>query len=339
MPRLPHQLMAATPLRDKPSNSRPTGITSTASLPHLLGGSGQQDSEPGTGQFLSTASTLAPIPTSLPNSPSESYDAGVASVSNSSYFAPPSIGSSIPASRPTGSATLPRLRARGLVNNRNICFANAVLQLLGNLPPFCNLFRELGDLKGQRGVGVPETGGGATPLVDATVRFFKEFIVEEESPSTQQQPQPATGGTSRADEEKKDDNVVDSFEPTYMYDAMKEKSQLKLLLDGQQQDAEEFLCLYLDALEEELPALLASIRGRQSASAALEVQEREMSQSGHTEVGSQGFVVQCTDMDRPILLSHLSRVYSGGSSVCPSARQTSPTLSLQKTGDHSISTS
>ena len=44
-------------------------------------------------------------------------------------------------------------------------------------------------------------------------------------------------------------------------------------------------------------------------------------------------------MDRPIWSSHLSRVYSEGSSVRPSARQTSPTQSLQKTGDHSISTS
>jgi ubiquitin carboxyl-terminal hydrolase 10 len=77
---------------------------------------------------------------------------------------------------------------------------------------------ELDDLKGQRGAGVPDSGGGATPLVDATVRFFKEFIVKEESPSTQSQP--ATGGTSR----------TDSFEPTYMYDAMQEKRQLKPLL-------------------------------------------------------------------------------------------------------------
>jgi ubiquitin carboxyl-terminal hydrolase 10 len=116
------------------------------------------------------------------------------------------------------------------VNTRNICFANTVLQLLVNIPPFWNLFRELGDLKGQHRAGVPETGGGATPLVGATVRFFKEFIVEEESPSTQQQSQPAPGGTSRTDEENRDDKVVDSFEPTYMYDAMKEKRQLKPLL-------------------------------------------------------------------------------------------------------------
>jgi hypothetical protein len=233
------------------SSSRPTGAsptavvaaTSTATLSHPLEGSEQQDSgivapsaEPGTSQILSTAPThghstptLAPISTSLPNTPSESYNTGAASVSNSSLFAPLSIRSSIPASPPTGSATLPRLRARGLVNTGNICFANAVLQLLVNLPPFWNLFRELDDLKGQRGAGVPETGGGATPLVDATVRFFNEFIVEE-SPSTQQQSQLATGGTSRADEEKKDDKVVDSFEPTYLYDAIKEKRRLKALL-------------------------------------------------------------------------------------------------------------
>jgi ubiquitin carboxyl-terminal hydrolase 10 len=115
------------------------------------------------------------------------------------------------------------------VNTGNICFANAVLQLLVNLPPPWNLFRELGNLKAQRGAGTPDTGGGATPLVDATVRFFKEFSVKEGSPSTQRRSQPATGGELRADEEKNDDNVY-PFEPTYLYDAMKEKRQLKPLL-------------------------------------------------------------------------------------------------------------
>jgi ubiquitin carboxyl-terminal hydrolase 10 len=111
-----------------------------------------------------------------------------------------------------------------------MCFANAVLQLLVNSPPSWNLFRELADLKAQRGAGFPETGGGATPLVDATVRFFKEFIVEDKLPSAQQQSQQAAGRTSRVDEEKKDDKIDDSFEPTYLYDVMKEKKQLKPLL-------------------------------------------------------------------------------------------------------------
>jgi hypothetical protein len=60
-------------------------------------------------------------------------------------------------------------------------FANAVLQLLVRSPPFWNLFRELGDLKGQRGAGDPETGGRTTPLGDVTVSFFKEFVFEGSS--------------------------------------------------------------------------------------------------------------------------------------------------------------
>ena len=127
--------------------------------------------------------------------PSESHVVDVASFSNSSRLVPSSIDSSIPASR----STLPRLQARGLVNTKNICFANAVLQFLVYSSSLWNLFGELGDLKRRRGAGVPEIDGGATPLVDATEKIFKEFIVEEE-PLTQQQSQLGTGGASRADE-------------------------------------------------------------------------------------------------------------------------------------------
>jgi hypothetical protein len=226
------------PINSVHSNSRPTGASPAAVVAafHPLERIEQQDSdiiapsaEPGTSQVLFTTPTLAPIPTSLPSTSSKSYYAGVASVSDSSHFPPPSIGSSIPAPRPIGSATFSRPRSRGLVNTRNMCFANAVLQLLVHLPPFRDLFTEICDLKGRHRAGVFETGGGATPLVDATARFFNEFMVEEESPSTQQRLQPATGRISRADEEKEDDEV-DSFEPTYMYDAMKGKRQLKSLL-------------------------------------------------------------------------------------------------------------
>ena len=96
---------------------------------------------------------------------------------------------------------------------------------------------------------------------------------------------------------------------------------------------------------------------RQSGSAVLEVEEREVFQSGQTRVESQGFVVRqlshlsalnlrliknaplCPDADRPMSSSHLSRVSLQGSSVRLSGGQTSPTLSPQKTGDHSISMS
>jgi hypothetical protein len=112
-----------------------------------------------------------------------------------------------------------------------MCFVNAVLQLLVHSPPFWNLFRGLGDLKGPRGAEGLETGGHTTPLVDATVRFSEELILKKEPPPTQQPPQQAAGERSRDEEEgKKENKVVDSFQRTYLYDAMKEKKQLKNLL-------------------------------------------------------------------------------------------------------------
>jgi hypothetical protein len=218
--------------------------------------------EPDVNEIFSTTSIPGPTPTQAPvpastspvlNKLLESYNTGAVSASNP--LLPASSGSSIPSSpppsrvppssntesltllssttpsRPTGNVTLPRLRARGLVNTGSMCFANAVLQLLVHSPPFLNLFKNLGDLNIQRGAGGPETGGGAIPLVDATVRFFEEFTFKEEPTPMQQPLQQAAMGKPRENEEEKTENkVVDSFEPTYLYDAMKEKRQLKDLL-------------------------------------------------------------------------------------------------------------
>ena len=199
---------------------------------------------------LAPTPTLAAVPVSdtlIINKPLTSCGAGAASGSTSNPLLPASsvVSFSIPASpppirlspfpkipsHPTGN-TIPRLRARGLVNTGNMCFVNAVLQLLVHLPPFWNLSKELGDLKGQRGVGGPETSGGATPLANATVRFFEEFIFKEKEPPSMAQRLQMTARRKprEGEEEKKENNVMDSFEPTYMYDAMRKKKRLKNLL-------------------------------------------------------------------------------------------------------------
>ena len=126
------------------------------------------------------------------------------------------------------------MRACGLVISENNCFANAVFQLLVHCPPFWNLFRDLGKPMGKQGLGEgQEASGGATPLVDAMVKLLGEFIYKEEQSMTQQSQQNATKGKARRNEggnNKHDASVVDSFNPRYIYDAMKQKRQLKTLL-------------------------------------------------------------------------------------------------------------
>ena len=224
--------------------------------------------EPDLPDFKENLSTgLTPPPTSTPLSmplPIPSVlnktslcDAGLAFTSNSFLPAPSIVGFSIPDSHtpsrdsplkftnlitlsgttPTHTIDadmLPRLRARGLVNRRNNCFANAVLQLLVHCPPFWDLGRDLGRLMGKQAPGEgQETGGGETPLMDAKVKFLGEFVYKEDLSVTQQLQQKAARGKAGENEEgKKEHDVVDFFDPRYMYDAMKENTQLKHLLVG-----------------------------------------------------------------------------------------------------------
>ena len=171
--------------------------------------------------------TLAPVPASAPpvlNRSSASRNTGAVFAFNP--FLPSSSVVSTTPSRPIGNDPMLHLRPRGLVNTGNMCFTNAVLQLLVHSLPFLNMFRELGNLKGQRRAEGLENDGCATPLVDATMKFFEEFMFKEEPPLAQQ----AAAEKLMEDQAKKARNAAHSFEPSYLYGAMKGKRPLKGLL-------------------------------------------------------------------------------------------------------------
>ena len=126
-----------------------------------------------------------------------------------------------------------------------------------------------------------------------------------------------------------------------MYDVMKENRQLK------HQDAEEFLRLFLNALDEELVAIQTYISTYKPVSApSVEGLEEEAQAGGvvkrdHTVCQLFSLLYPelniadvCMETNRHVWLSRPSRAYSAEGPVRPYARQTSPTSSPSKTGDH-----
>ena len=219
-----------------PPGAAPPEIPSVVVLPHTLQGTVQRD--------ISTAgapSASDPLPPALSviGSPTTTFPHPPHILSFPDTESLVLLNNGTTTSRSTCHTTPRRVRARGVVNTGDMCFANVVLQLLVHSPPFWNIFRELDDLKWHPGAGGLESGGSATPLVDSTARFFEEFMFKEELPPAQKPLQQALREPPRQDEgEKEEKNAVDSFEPTYIYEVMKRKRKLEaLLVRSHDQDA------------------------------------------------------------------------------------------------------
>lgn len=214
-----------------------------------------------------------------------------------------SSGSSLPASllgkrnellqlltNGANSVGVPNIRPRGLINTGNMCFANAVLQTLVYCPPFYRFFTELGKYIPGPKAESSKWNGKTTPLVEATVDFLKEF-----SPK------------SRNEEVDEDDyDGIDSFLPSNIYEAMKDKSRLdgmrvsssstSIVYDllntrqgAQQEDAEEFFGFFLDTLEEELLSISNTLKP--SAAPAPLSEPASNSEEGWLEVGKKNRAV------------------------------------------------
>ncbi|ORY78594.1 hypothetical protein BCR37DRAFT_350248 [Protomyces lactucae-debilis] len=125
---------------------------------------------------------------------------------------------------PATLAKSPIIQPRGLVNQGNMCFMNAVLQVLVYCPPFYNLFASIGKR-------VVQQIGSTTPLMDAMVMFIQEFEL-------------LSGQMALED-------IGEAFSPDNVYQSMRGNSRFNSMQRGHQEDAEEFLGFLLDGLHEE----------------------------------------------------------------------------------------
>lgn len=114
---------------------------------------------------------------------------------------------------PSGPGQIPKIRPRGLVNSGNMCFANAVLQVLVYCPPFYRLFTELARyLPGLSPSDSKKPIDNRLSLTTGTIEFLREF-------------NPLSEKERKRREEDGEDGFLDSFTPVSIYDAMRAKKR------------------------------------------------------------------------------------------------------------------
>ena len=149
----------------------------------------------------------------------------------------------------------PSIKPRGLSNRSNWCFVNAILQALVACPPFYNLMKSLPkDLL----VMPPERVNPSVKILRAVYYFFAEFSPLDNFPKL-----------NRSKNKKNEDLPLGKIlEPTTIYNFLLElDSDTFKVIEGRQEDAEEFLTFLLNGLNDEMIALLKLV----------EQQEREKS--------------------------------------------------------------
>lgn len=167
------------------------------------------------------------------------------------------------------------LLPRGLTNRSNWCFVNAILQALLACPPFYNLFKALPhstlDLKSQK---------SKTPMLDSIVEFINEFSVLEQMNKSQ-----------KKDRNRKKEDIVTGIglEPSYVYKMLLnlEEDTFKVV-DGRQEDAEEFLSCLLNGLSDEMLSMMKLAAEVSADDAAPESMLENATDDDWQEVGAKG---------------------------------------------------
>lgn len=133
------------------------------------------------------------------------------------------------------------LLPRGLTNRSNYCYINSILQALLACPPFYNLLAALPHQRNRR----KNSSKSPIPIIDSMVDFVQEFT-----------PLSAEARLNRKEKGQRKDNIDIlcgvSFEPAQVYKILNGIRSDTFVVEGRQEDAEEFFGCLLNALNDEM---------------------------------------------------------------------------------------
>lgn len=140
------------------------------------------------------------------------------------------------------------LQPRGLVNRSNYCYINSILQALLACPPLYNLLSGLA-----KNITSNEMVK-STPVINSMCKFVMEF---EHLPAGQR-----VGRRTDKNQKKDQSTLINCdtpLEPSWIYKMLNGMRSDWFLIEGRQEDAEEFLGCLLNGLNDEMQELVKLI--------------------------------------------------------------------------------
>ncbi|XP_044760351.1 ubiquitin carboxyl-terminal hydrolase 10-like [Coccinella septempunctata] len=139
------------------------------------------------------------------------------------------------------------LQPRGLINRSNYCYINSILQALLACPPLCNLLIGLSK-------NLTENGHGLPPIIKNMCKFINNF---------EKLPDSYLNRISKRNKKKQgsfDFSCGDSIEASPIYTILNDTRSDSFLVEGRQEDAEEFLGLLVNGLKDEMMNIIESCK-------------------------------------------------------------------------------
>ncbi|KAI9790491.1 MAG: hypothetical protein M1833_001930 [Piccolia ochrophora] len=128
------------------------------------------------------------------------------------------------------------LEPRGLINTGNMCYMNAILQVLIFCVPFYTFLQHIGK-------SAVHQFKSETPMLDALIMFMREFAVIDSAVSVDQ--------LRMRLKDPELEQYGEPLIPEYVYEVIRQLPRFSSMRRGHQQDAEEFLGFLLEGLHEE----------------------------------------------------------------------------------------